>query len=356
MTPADPPPAEPVPPRGAVSAAAFGPLVWFAAAVGGGLAVCPAEAVAVRRFGPEQVPARPPGMLLVAVTDGGRAFGPNAGGWHPRAVVVAARFPSPNANRPEWALWSWRPNVVERTAADFVGVRAGSDYVAVPDPDGPFAGTCTVIGAAVSVWPLLCAAACWGLWRAVRRVRSPPRFAPPPWRTAARRLARPWVWAAAGLAAFEAADRPADRGPAFAAVTADPPASWGTTVARVPADGWHPRVATGFLSVPVEKPPIWEQRPADPAARYDDWGLPRGDRHEPPEFVVEVDRPNWGVEWELRRPDLAGPPTFSFGGVPLPPRYLASATVSLWWLAAVCLLANGVTFWRRRRERAKVAG
>ena len=327
--------------------AGFGtPFLWLFAAIGAALIVWPA-------WGLEDAPRRAGGRIKVSVHSGDFLLVDEngddhpAGPWHPWMLTVEwlgeplpddwiTLFEPDTEIAPETyclafayldggAEWYWPdggglredfgrrcfplPGFVTGTTA--VGSREFAGLVSRHDDDFDNDRMLELVGpphrlrgAALSLWPLLTAAGLIGAvrWRraAGRRERGEPARAP----GLPRRLVRPWLGVTAALGLLCVVGGDLEVGPYW----------FGASVVRGPADASHPRALQLFVSGP--QPPGPDERPETNVARSaPSAGL-------------------WGQYWSDRYGRGAG------------------GAVSLWYVAAACLLANGVTLWRRRRSSA----
>ena len=326
--------------------AEFGtPFLWLFAAIGAALIALPA-------WGLEDAPRRAGGTMKVSVHSGDFLLRDENGGdhpagpWHPWMLTVErlgeplpddwiTLFESDTEIAPETyrlacaymggdGAWCWPdgggmsgdprrrslplPGFVAATTA--VGSREFAGLVSRYDDDFDNDRTLQLVGpphrlrgAALSLWPLLTAAGLIGVvrWRraAVRRGRGEPTRAP----GLPRRLVRPWVrvTAALGLLCVAGADLQVEE------------YRFDASVVRGPPNAPHPRALEVLVSGPP--PPGPEERPEINVA------------HVAPLAGL------WGRHWSLPYGRGAG------------------GAVSLWYVAAACLLANGVTLWRTWRRK-----
>ena len=302
--PAAPPDAAPVT-RGArlrrVARRLAAPPVWCAAALGAALAAC----------GWDGDDRRPPTALQLTLggTDLGETkFAPH-GVWHPRSLGIAAVSDglrccgSGNWHRPLFGL-----------AAAWDGAAAGPGIFVIYLGTGP------------AVLFLLCCAVPWWVlqsWRGWARDPDGGRFA------VAGRFAWPWAVTFAALAVLCVGTAGGVRVPGLGSGHAE-----GRTVqvgVRASGGRFPPRI-----ELRADGPPIAWSPDAERGDRaVEGWGV---------RLLRSHRWPGSAFEWNF---DGLGGTQYGFAE-----RRLA---VSLWWFAAACGLANGVTLWRRRRARAKVA-
>ena len=236
--------------------------------------------------------------------------------WHPRILRVwvfgAEREPPEN----RYASEGFRGSPLLGAVVEW-----GTDEVFFTDRDGDPDTLHALTEVRVSLtWLLgpLLGLSIWHLWWGARRGwgRSPGLV---------RRAARPWVLALAAVGAGVAAGGR----PTFVEETVC------LRVAAPASTPFHPRT----LEVTLRGSRL---TPGDPG-----FGVAFGD---PTVWIAPVDGwPAAGLWWH---DDPIRSRGFSGWSQALPVRFLS---VSLWYVAALCLLANGVTLARRRRVRSRPA-
>ncbi|NNJ24843.1 hypothetical protein [Alienimonas chondri] len=164
--------------------------------------------------------------------------------------------------------------------------------------------------AAISLWPLAL------LFIAIAAVRWRRRVGRTPSTGASRfeavcRVARPWIWSAAGIGAFVTVVQFLPVGPGYATAS----------VNRGPVETRHPRVLEASIDW-ISPPPEWIDEGGTRTAAATGAGL-------------------WFSHERSTLPRIVSNPVWQGRTV---------VGLSLWWFAFVALLANGVTLWRMRRR------